>query len=428
MFKKRSLFSYLLCVIVLSCGGGGGEKNPSGVATVSSQEAALSSTMMEVLRSELPPGDGFYYAIAGPFELEPGTVITQALGDPTIRYEVQSDNKTLFFAYDSRFMFAQPGKVIYFIFENTTLIHFIKSGWWPAVLDLNGEWKEYLGGTQKEREEKEFKPPEKEIPPFFLKTDELPQDITFFSELPKNDCCEFRKFALSVSTYSDDFMVGGAKRMGNTLEKMGYKTKTDTTVRRRSELSALLQETALLFDPPQAECPCPPPCCGEFTLYLTGHGSEDGYITFEPEGFIFKKQHSSFHYSALAAEILKAFEGRCVKINVIIDSCFSGTAFPQFAGAMPQTPHCEFCLITPVDFKTYARGGGNSTTLVEAMRHCRKEFFEKNGYWPKGLDEIWQCVLDIAPKVNEKWGEDFYEATGFRRSGYKPLNPNKNCF
>src|SRR3989338_2342323 len=63
-----------------------------------------------------------YYAIMGPFILEKSTVVSEAFrSEESYFYVVGNGKQELYYAYDTRFLFAQKDLVFFFIFENGEL-------------------------------------------------------------------------------------------------------------------------------------------------------------------------------------------------------------------------------------------------------------------------------------------------------------------
>jgi len=123
---------------------------------------------------------------------------------------------------------------------------------------------------------------------------------------------------------------------------------------------------------------CPPKDgskCHEFFLYISGHGSADGFFIYDPSG----NGNSDFVSYLLLTEWLCEILD-CVKIVVFIDACYSGGAIKPLEILCLGREDCGVTIMTAADDKHTTPGGHGSTdSATEDFIEGADEDYDKDG-------------------------------------------------
>jgi len=368
-----------------------------------SAEGQLILTQIENVLKERIPETEQNYAIFGPVNLVQDTIITSAYEDelnPT--YQVLNPDEKLYVSYDPQSLFAQD--TFYFIFnEANGLKEVLPALWWPQIRSLDNEVLMNLGPVSGSK-----------VPifrPSLVTREILPAldaalNLSLPSSPPANTCCHYKRIALAVMLNEE---VGGMATRSISIfdalmRRMGYTVYGHDTPyvdygkppphllrgpelmpemrskRIRDEFKQLLAGVAQQFDEPQSDCP--PPCCGEVVIFAEGHGSN--YQGGRIEGY---------RYADMSQDIVEAFKNKCLRITVIISSCYSGSALDDFQKASSQQGrYCPFCTVT----STTANRSAYGTRLMEQINACEMDYKMKNKRASSNMGELMDCI------VNEK--------------------------
>lgn len=374
--------------LLLSCGNEITRQLQYGSSSLSPEQVKELVPALETALNSLS-NDAAHYAITGPFFVSPGVSITSAYPEETSqRYEVsQPEGVNLFLAYRPDLMFAQH--VFYLIAQNKNVIATLSytTGFWPGVLNADGKIVEELADTQEKREEKIIKTPTISTP--------RPPVLNFNnfqgSDVPSSICPQVKKIALGIRTYDEYSFKESSKSMHSALQFMGYDLsmfpKESYLLRDRKEIQNKLKEfVTKITNQKNSDLPC---CCTEAFIYLGGHGtiefkSRKGYIGFGEKGIFFKSKAPEYFYEELIEDIWKAFEYEpCVKINVLIEACLSGSAIGAFAIKIPQGIDCSLCLYTPSSAVSPPYTGFMTARIAQCLLELNKKDLD---------DEVWSCI------------------------------------
>ena len=389
---KRCFFTITSFIVLIACVScqyyGPGTEKLSSAPQKNEQEQAVLSQIETALVSQFPYTEQ-HYAVIGPYPLQDGMTLTQQFYDEASpRHMVQSSNETFYFAYDKRLMFPQNGGILLLIFEDRRLEQQYVFDWWPLLL-REGQYLKELGNTEEERQNNMFRSPRE---PMTQQTPlPLPLHLGNLQDIPlgpSNECCHYKKMALIISTYAE--MNRSASFMTSFLYRGGYSVYphfTDHGVESVDELKNLISDVSKQFDTPHSECPCRLSCCGEFTLYLVGHGS-NGIAVQGKKSFWGGYKSDFILYGRLTDFLNQTFAGKCIKMNLIIDACYSGFAMGPIKAHSPIAgERCEICIYTATDRNTPSF----VNTFAGIIEACEGITRTVHG---TTLDDVWQCVLD----------------------------------